>query len=188
VAGIDQLLGPPRAHRARQVLRAACAGHDAERYLGQGKARAPRCIDEVAAERELAPAAEGRPVHSSDHRHRTVDDCPDHALEHVVLGIPLLVAHALALLEIGTGAKGTVAAAGEHHDPGRRRIGDDAREQLQQFAADRRIHGVCGIGAIDRDHQDMVRALDQQRLELGSLAHPGIHEFPCSTSGPIPEP
>ena len=38
-AGQDQLLGAALADGARQGLRAAAAGHDAERHLGQREAR-----------------------------------------------------------------------------------------------------------------------------------------------------
>ena len=56
LAGEDELLGAALADRARQELRAAGAGHDAERHLGEREARRRRRIDEVAGERDLEPA------------------------------------------------------------------------------------------------------------------------------------
>ena len=61
----ERLLG---ADEARQPLRAAGAGNDAERHLGQGESRGRRRNAIVAGERDLEPSAHHRAVHGGDHR------------------------------------------------------------------------------------------------------------------------
>src|SRR5581483_7857318 len=69
-AGEDQLLRDPQAADAREPLRAAPAGDDAERDLGLPQPRATRGVAKVAAERELAAAAEREAVDRGDRRLR----------------------------------------------------------------------------------------------------------------------
>ena len=54
------------AHAAREALRAAEAGDDAEVHLGLAELRLVARVDEVARERELAPAAEREAVDGGD--------------------------------------------------------------------------------------------------------------------------
>jgi hypothetical protein len=101
----NYLLGAPHADRTRQVLRARRARHDAERHLGQREARRRHRVDEVAGQRDLHAAGVGGTVDRGDDRNRTIHDGPDHLLDDGVLAAPDGIAHALALLEVGAGAK-----------------------------------------------------------------------------------
>src|SRR5205814_2389036 len=70
--GEDQLLRDADAADAREALRPAPAGDDAEVDLGLPELRAARRVADVARERELAAAAEREPVDRGDRglRHR----------------------------------------------------------------------------------------------------------------------
>ena len=124
LAGQDQFLGPALADGAGQGLRAAAARHDAERHLGQRKARALGGVEEIAAARDLAAAAIGRAVDGADDRDRAVDQRPHHPLEDDVLARPRLVGHAAAFLQVAAGAERLVAGAGQ----------DDAAQALRDRA------------------------------------------------------
>jgi hypothetical protein len=71
--GVHDPAGKAHLHRlrladeARQALRAAGAGHDADLDLGLAEARLVGGEDEVAHHRQLAAAAEGEAVHRGDH-------------------------------------------------------------------------------------------------------------------------
>ena len=69
-AGEDDVLGARRTDQARQPLRAAAAGDDAEQDLGLAELGVVGGDAEVARERELAPAAERVAVDRGDHRPR----------------------------------------------------------------------------------------------------------------------
>ena len=66
----DELLRDPEAADARESLRAAPAGDDAEVDLRLAESRLARCVADVAAERELAAAAEREAVDRGDRRLR----------------------------------------------------------------------------------------------------------------------
>src|SRR5438045_5190927 len=72
----DQLLRNPEAADPREALRSAPAGDDPEVDLGLAEARLARRVADVAAERELAAAAERETVDRGDRRLR-------HLLEEV---------------------------------------------------------------------------------------------------------
>ena len=61
-AGQDQLLGPCGADDPRQPLRAAAARDDRQPYLGQAELRRLGRDPDVAAQRELQPAAEAEAI------------------------------------------------------------------------------------------------------------------------------
>src|SRR5439155_4096132 len=66
VAGQHEVLGPSETDDARQPLRRAGAGYDAEPELWLPERRGLRRDADVARERQLAPAAERVPVDRGD--------------------------------------------------------------------------------------------------------------------------
>ena len=145
LAGQDQLLGPALADGARQGLRAAAARHDAERHLGQRKARGLRGVEEIASPRDFAAAAIGRAVDGADDRDRAVDQRPHHPLENDVLTGPRLVGHAAALLQIAAGAEGLVAGAGQDDAAQAFRIERDVLEAAHEIAPHLGVERVGGV-------------------------------------------
>ena len=71
-AGHQQQHGALAADQARQFLRAAAAGQDADLDFGQAEAGALAGDDDVGAQRQLQPAAERKAFDRGDHRLRTV--------------------------------------------------------------------------------------------------------------------
>ena len=149
--GQDDLFGAPLADSARQVLRTAGAGHDTERRFGQREAGGFGRIDKVATQRQLTAAGVRGAVDRPQHRNRTADKSPDHALEEEMLGLPGFVRHALAFLEIAAGAKRLVAGPGQHNATMRQRVGVDAVEKRQQIAAHLGVHRIGDIRPAERD-------------------------------------
>ena len=74
IAGEDQLQRFPLAEEARHALRAAVAGNDAQRDLGQSDLRVLRGDADVTGQRQLAAAAEGEAVDRGDDRLREALD------------------------------------------------------------------------------------------------------------------
>ena len=68
--GQDQLLGPRGPDDPRQPLRPAGARRDGQAHLGQAELRALRGDPDVAAQRQLEPAAERVALDRGDRRHR----------------------------------------------------------------------------------------------------------------------
>src|SRR5205823_13794624 len=75
--GEDELVRDPLPHRARQALRPAGAGDDAEVYLRLTELRGLRRHDDVADHRELAASTERESGDRSDDRRLdATDDLP----------------------------------------------------------------------------------------------------------------
>src|SRR5579885_2870975 len=142
LAGKDDLLGATLAHGARQELRAAGTGHDAERHLRQRKPRSLDRVGEVAGERHLEAARIGMAVERRDHGKRAIEQRPILPLEDLVLGHPLLLGHAVALLQIAAGAEGAVARSRQHDAAKIARFGDQACPEIEEVAAHLRIERI----------------------------------------------
>jgi hypothetical protein len=71
-------------------------------------------VEEVAREQKFEPAAERMPVRGADHRHGAIEQRPVLSFENLVLRLPFLPGHAVALLEIAAGAKNALAGAGQN--------------------------------------------------------------------------
>ena len=117
-----------------------------------------RGVDEVGAQRDLHTAGVGGAVHRGDDRHGAVDDGADGALEDEVLVLPLLIRHAVALLQVATGAECARTCAGEHDAALPAGGGVDGVEHGEQVDAHLRVHRIGGLGAVQRH---------QQRMRLG---------------------
>ena len=110
-AGEDELLRDAEAADAREPLRAAPAGDDAEVDLGLAEPRVRRCVAEVAAERELAAAAEREAV---DRRDGGLRHLLEQARRLVAERPPLLRlarAEAAHVLDVRAGDEGALARA-----------------------------------------------------------------------------
>src|SRR6266702_7666793 len=162
----DQLLCTPLAHGARERLRAA-AWHDAERHLGERESRRFRGIGEIAKQHELEAARVRGAVDRGDHRDRAVAHRAEHALENPVLRAPLLLAERVALLQVGAGAEGLVARAGEH-DAAAPPLGLKAFEKLAEVERSPRVEGVGDLGPVE----------GRQKQVTGRFLHPRRVVFP----------
>lgn len=169
--GQQDLLRPPRPHRSGQVLRAARAGHDAERDLGQGEAGVVGGVDEVAAERDLHPPGIGRAVDRGDDRHRTGQDRAHHPLEDQMLVLPFPVGHAVALLQVPARAERPRPRTGHDDAALRVRGGAEPVERVEQVEAHLGVHRVRDLRPVQRDQHDVVRRRRQ---------HDGFVALHCS--------
>jgi hypothetical protein len=115
----------------------------------------PRRTSGSAKRASLEAAAEGVAVDRGDDRQRQLHQRHEAALEELVLHLPRGLRHAVALLEIGAGAEGALAGAGEHHAAGFARLGRQPGPELVELAPHLRVEGVERLGAVQRDEQQM---------------------------------
>ena len=101
------------AHRARQPLRAARAGDDAQLDLGLAEFCVVGCNDEIAHHRQLAAAAEREAAHGCDHRFaNAANRFP--ILGDVVALVNIGKAVSGHRANVSTGGKGFLAAGDDH--------------------------------------------------------------------------
>jgi hypothetical protein len=81
IAAHDHLKGLLRADHARQPLRAARTGQEAQLHLGQAEARALHAHAVVAGQRHLEAAAESRAVDGGDDGLGAVLDQVEHCVQ-----------------------------------------------------------------------------------------------------------
>ena len=158
----DQLLGPRRPDQSWQELRPAAPRHDAAHDLRLGERRAPPGDDEVAVERQLQAAGQRVAVDRRDDRLAALHDCPERRLEDAVLGVPLRVRHALALLEVGARAERPLTGPAQHDRPHLAVVGERV-DQLRDLPAHPRVDRVQHVRTVERHDDDVrCRPLDQQ--------------------------
>src|SRR5260221_9571898 len=171
--GKNQLFRAPLADRARQRLRSAPAWHDAERYFGKRELRRSRRVGKIAMQNEFEAARISCAVDGGYHRELTIADRAKHALEHLVLQAPLFVAERIALLQIGTGAKGLLAGARDD-DASARLFGPEALEKFTQCERRSGVERIGDLGAIERRQQYVAGFFfDPQRLAIPLHAYRG---------------
>ena len=141
---------------ARQILRSAHAGDDAQGDLGQGKAGAGAGVDKVASQGQLQATAIRVAVDGSDHGQGQVGEGDCHALKNLMLSRPLRARHAVALFEVATGAKNLLPRAREQHAAHRAGVLGQALPQRQQLLAHAGVDGVAKLRPVERDLQHMV--------------------------------
>src|SRR5438874_13157255 len=112
-AGQDHLGSARLADEARQPLRPAIAGDEAELDLGEAELCGRQCQAKGAGERQLEPAAKGIAVDQRDRRHRQLVELRQHRLAEQGAGALLDEAAAHQLLDVGAGREGAVAGAGD---------------------------------------------------------------------------
>ena len=148
------LMGP---NRARQILRTAGTGHDAQRDLGLRKSCIVARIQKIQCGGYLTTATIGSTVHCPDDRRRAVDHCPDHAFKDAMLVTPGLIVHTIAFFEIATGAERLCASAGNHDTAGVARVLRQIVEKSQQISPHLRVQRIGRFGPIQGNQQHLRR-------------------------------
>ncbi len=163
--GVDRLAHqqhverPGAADQARQALRGAAAGNDAELALRRGKAGTAAGHAQIAAQRHLQPAAEADAVDGRDGRLRTPFQALGHALHDRFQRLVQIAVHHLG--QVRAGGKGLVAGAGDGQHAHRRivRRGGDGHVQLIHRAQRNRVQ----LGrTVDGDQRQRAAGLVQQ--------------------------
>ena len=202
LAAADHADGARDADDARQPLRAACAGDDAQRHLRQTHHRAGRGDACVAAQRQLEAAAQRRAVQRRDHGLAAVLDGADHggsggsasgwpnsrrsepAMKVLPAPIstaprrPVVAAHRIDGREQAFAHCGRTGVDGRVVDDRRRRCRRRvpvARGQFMAAPQASTTHAVGGAHALPlRQHEDRVDlGLDQALAQLRRHAREG---------------
>ena len=174
-AGQDHLERLAPTHHAGQPLRSAAARDDAEVHLGEPELGVLRGDADVAGERQLEPAAEGEAADGRDDGLRA----PVH-LAAVVEALALLAkarghGRLEELLDVRPRREGALARARDDDGPHvlvLSQVGEDA----EQFPAHGIVLGIERGGAVERDRDDVVLPVDEDRL----VRHAG-RSFPTTT-------
>ena len=147
------------ADQARQALRAARAGDEAELDLGQAEPRAGRGDAEMAAQRQLEPAAERRAVHRRDGRLLHLVEHRDHVDQARRLR------RLAELRDVGAGDE-RAPRAGEDDGFDARVVTrrDDVFHDALAHAMAQRIHGRI----VDGDDGDVAVATQTDRVVQGA--------------------
>ena len=165
-AGQDQVHRLGLADRARQPLRAADAGNDAELDLGLAELRVVGGDDDVAHHRELAAAAEREARDRRDHRLAHPRDAipvrREVALEDVDVG---LVRH---LLDVGAGRERLLGAGDDHAAD--LLVGLERVDRGGQFGVELGVERVERLRPVEADDADPALGFDDD----GFVAHAGV--------------
>jgi hypothetical protein len=149
----------------RQALRTAITRDQAELDLGQSEPRAARGQPKCAGERQFEPAAERISVDQRNRRDRQrVEPVENRLPEGGALTLsPQRAAH--QLLDVGPGAKGSVAGAGHQQRTGiaSRHLVERCAEVAEQFEIERVQH----LRPIERDEGQLVDARQMQCHPIG---------------------
>src|SRR6185503_70890 len=100
----------------REALGAPEAGHQAEFYFRLTELRFFRGVDEVARERELAPAAEGDALDRGDERAGCFLDEAAHGMAGGREGLRFGAGHRAHFRDVRSGDEGTVTGAAQDRD------------------------------------------------------------------------
>ena len=179
-AGEDQVHRLGLADRARQPLRAADAGNDAELDLGLAELRGVGGDDDVALHDQLAAAAERKARDRRDHRlariRGRVPGGGEVAHERVDRG---LVRH---LLDVGAGGEGLLRAGDQ--DAADAVVGVEGGDRLRQLGIERGVERVERLRPVEPDDADAALGFDED----GFVAHADLcyscHGRRLSPAGP----
>src|SRR5579875_2741149 len=163
--GEHEVGGPAGAEPPQRKLGAAAAGHQPDRHLGQAEDRGLAGHDQVAAQRELAPAAERVAAHRGDGRLRQRQHRAERGAEHLPVAQQVRVGHPGPLLEVRAGAERPVPRGGQHRgaDPG---VGGDPGAGIGELAGHRGADRVHRLRPAQHDlgHPAVVMAQHPDRL------------------------
>ena len=124
---------------------------------------------QVAGQREFGAAGQRLAVDGRDPGLAAL--AVDEARETAALGAQRAAAAGRDLLEVGAGAEGVRARAGQHHDPGVL-VGLCRVDRGLEAGRDRAVDGVAGLGPVDGDDRDVAgEFLDAHRVVLLSCVH-----------------
>ena len=160
--------------RARQALRAAGPGDDADVDLRLAELRALPGDDEVERHRQLAAAAQGPAVDRGDHRLR--DPANAIPLADAVGEQHVDRRRARHLADVG--ARGERPLVAGHHDRADAVVSVELLERFAQRVHDRAVERVQLLRPVEPDQGGALLglALDEDEL-LARSAHGGLAEF-----------
>ena len=169
-AGEDQLQRPAHADDARQALGAAVDQRHAPAALEEAEGRALGGDPQVAPERQLEAAGEAPALDRGDRRLRG-------GQAGEALGPGRVVDVEVDRLEVGAGAEGLAAGAGEDQDAGVV-VGLELVEALAQRPRGRAVDRVAALGPVDRQDR---RAPRPARSEPPRSSRPSSHSRTAAT-------
>ena len=178
-SGQDEVRGPARTEPPRGQLRAAAAGHEADRHLRQSEHRRVVRHDQVAGQRQLAAAAEGEAVDCGDGRLRQRQQGAEHAAHRGSLAQDVGVGHGGPFLQIRPGAEGAFPGGTEHDrtDLGcGGDLGTGPGELASQLGTDRvqclraAEHDLGHHAAVVPRYRDRSHIREDRRVRAGSAA------------------
>src|SRR5881398_586004 len=163
VARQNEVQGVPLAHETRQALRAAITGRDAELHLRLTELCGLTRDPEMARHGELAPPAQGIPVHGGDDRLAAGLEAAQHRL--ATLRPRLAVERALLreIRDVGPRDEGFGAGAREDGTPDRR-LRRHALRGVGQLVHHLVVQRVELVGPVDGDARDGVTDLEEEGL------------------------
>jgi hypothetical protein len=194
-AGEHHLESPPPPHQARKPLRAAVAGDDPQRDLGQPQPGRPRRDPARAGHRDLAAAAEGVAVDGGDDRLAEALDEVAHPVPGLGEGARGLRRQPRELADVGPGDERAVAGAGQHDGPDLV-VGPEIGERRGQGGDRLRVQGVEHLRPVDGDRGHRSGPFDQDPIVVhevpsGRGARPRAtharhaHRAPQTTAAPV---
>ena len=163
--GRDRRAGPPD-----QQLCAASTGNEADRDLRQADDRGLVDHDQVARERYLESAAESEARHGGNGCDRQVQEPAEHGADERALGRHLGVGEPVALLEVGSDAKGSLVRRG-NDDCADASVPDDLRGDSGEPGRHRAGDGVQLTRAVQDDLGDMAVRPELDQGRSLSVAH-----------------
>jgi len=165
-AGEDQLERPAGADEARQPLRAAVTGDDAQLRFRQPHHRVVAGEPHVAGERQLAAATESVAVDRGDHRLAALLEQVHHRLPEARDVLGRAGRERSQFIDVGAGDERLLALPGEDQRP----LGGVGRERAhrvgdlgQRLAVD----GVHDLRPVHEQHRDLLAPLEAQVLVGG---------------------
>ena len=173
VAQVDELAGACEADAQCEALRAPEPRDEAEIDLGLPEPRPLRGDDQVAGERQLAPAAKRDAVERRDDRHVELFETREHVVPEARVRVSLGGAHGRHGGDVRTRREGLVAGAREH-DGAHVAGAADVAHRARQLAEGRRVERVQRRGPVQRDGDDRVRPRHDEVGEtlVGHLSTP----------------
>ena len=185
--GQDHVEGPAEADDSRQPLRAAVDQGHAEAPLREAEGRTARGHAQVAPQGELEPAGQAPARDRRDRRLRR--DPPGEAERPLRQHQPR--DERLDGLEVGAGAEGLLAAAGEHEDA-RLVVGLEALDGTGEQLGGGPVDGVTALGTVDGEHRGGAAVLVADGRALGAQRatspRAGGRRPPCGAACACPVP
>src|SRR5690606_18190479 len=153
--GHEDFLCTTLTHCTRKVLGAASSRHDPEGDFSQRHTKTSLRVDEIAGQGQLQATCISMTVDCRNDRQGKIQQRPVHALEQLVLTLPIRLRHAVTFLEIATRAKNAIATARHHDASNIAGVFGQIVPEAQQFLAHLRIDRISRGRTIQRHLQDM---------------------------------
>src|SRR6266581_3328665 len=153
VARQNEVEGIPLAHEARQPLRAAVPGRDAELHLGLAELGGVARDPQVTRHGELAAAPQGIPVHRRDDWFAAGLEATQHRLAMLRPRFAVEWALLCEIRDVGAGDEGLGAGAREDGPPDAR-VRRHALGGVGQLVHHLIVQRIDLVGAVDGDQRD----------------------------------